>query len=219
MKIADSRRSGTRVTRPRGALVALFVGVVVVLAACAPLPAENRPRAIDRDKVPDLFAAPTTTSPHGTEQGAVCFVLQTTGSETSESACIAARFTDISPRTLFDALAAGPDDELKKEGLTSLVPGDTELLGAEPAQDDPNVLVIDLSSEINSLSSPNNIIAYRQIVETLTNDINDLGADAIRVRVDGKATKIPTDKGQLATADPSDFTADSSGPRSFGKGG
>ena len=209
----------SRTTNPRGVLATLLAGAIALLAACAPLPAENQPRAIDRDKVPDLFAAPTTTAPHGSEQGAVCFVLQTAGSETSDSACIAAMFTDVSPRTLFDALAAGPDDEQKKEGLTSLVPGDTELLGAEPAPDAPGVLVIDLSSEINSLSSPNNTIAYRQIVETLTNDINGLGVHAVRVKIDGKPTKIPTDKGQLATADPSDFTAAGSGSTPFMKAG
>ncbi len=135
----------------------------------------------------------------------MCFVAQTTGSDNSDSECIDVNLEDVSPRTLIDALAAGPDEHQKTRGLTSLVPRDTRLLGAEHAADDPSVLVIDLSSEINSLFSPNNIVAYRQIVETLTNGINGLGVDAIRVKVDGKSTKIPTDKGQLTTADPDDF--------------
>lgn len=176
-----------------------------LLAACAPLPAETTPRAIDREKVPDLFPVPTTTVPTSGEIGVVCFVSQPTETQTSGSKCAGVPVEDVNPRTLIDALAAGPDEKKSDQGITSWVPRDTRLLDAERAGDDATVLVINLSSEINSLSSPNNIVAYRQIVETLTNGINGLGVLAIRVKVEGKPTKIPTDKGQLTTADPSDF--------------
>jgi spore germination protein GerM len=200
-----------------GAVVAA-VGLVLG-AACAPLPAETTPRAIDRGKVPDLFPAPTTTMPASGETGVVCFVSQTSGTENSGSKCKRTALEDVNPRTLIDALAAGPDERARNEGLTSFVPQDTRLLDAERAGDDATVLLVNLSSEINSLSSPNNIVAYRQIVETLTNGVNGLGVHAIRVKVDGKPTKIPTDKGQLTTADPGDFNEVSVGSVPTRRGG
>lgn len=201
--------------------VAAFLTVVALTAgACAPLPAETEPRAIDRERVSDLFPAPTTTVPPSGTTGAACFVEQTGDEQDSGagSRCTGVVLEDINARTLIDALAAGPEEKLREEGLTSFVPQDTRLLDAERAPDDSRILVINLSSEINSLSSPNNIVAYRQIVETITNDVNRLGVYAVRVKVDGKSTKIPTDRGQLATADPDDFNDAATGSASTDTG-
>ncbi|HET8930032.1 MAG TPA: GerMN domain-containing protein [Acidimicrobiales bacterium] len=197
--------------------VVLAIGLAVI-AACAPLPAETTPRAIDREKVPDLFSTPTTTVAVSGEIGVVCFVSQPTDTETSGSKCTGVDLEDVNPRTLIDALAAGPDEQKINQGITSWVPRDTRLLDAVRAGDDATTLVINLSSEINSLSSPNNVVAYRQIVETLTNGINGLGVHAIRVEVDGKPTKIPTDKGLLTTADIDDFNESSFGSASTARG-
>lgn len=193
--------------RVLGLVLALLAALC---ASCAPLPTDKNPRSIDRDRVPDLFPAPTTTVPPSPAEGAICFVSQSPGSGNSDIECIRVNLEEVSPRTLIDALAAGPDEDQKREGLASPIPQDTKLLGAERATDDPQVMVIDLSSAINSLSAPNNTDAFRQIVETLTNPVNDLGIDAIRVEVEGKPTKIPTDRGLLNTASTSDFLSTSS---------
>ncbi len=192
----------------RVSIVAVALAALVGLAAagCAPLPSETAPRAIDRERVPDLFPAPTTTVATAGHFGSVCFVSQVDSADQTESKCIGVMLEDVNPRTLVDALAAGPDEDRREKGLTSWVPQDTRLLDAETSVDDPEILVINLSAEINSLSSPNNIVAYRQIVETLTNGINNLGVRAIRLQIEGKPTRIPTDRGQLITADPGDFT-------------
>lgn len=177
----------------------------IVASACAPLPAENTPRAIDHAKVPELFPDSSTTVPTVGVPGKVCFVPQAGGPEIDELECRTVPLERLSPRTLVDALAAGPDEAQRDEGLATLVPQNTRLLGAVFDPDVTGVMIIDLSNAINQLSSPNNTLAYRQIIETLTDPKNQTGAKAIRVKIDGKFTKIPTDDGPMSQATPENF--------------
>lgn len=178
---------------------------VVSATGCAPLPAQSKPHVIDRGNVKDLFPAPVTTASTG-NVGVVCFVPPATSTVNPNLECPQVQLEQMDPRSLIDALAAGPDNAQRNAGLTTQVPQNTTLLDAE-LDGSTNILTINLSSSINNVSSPNNTLAYRQIVETLTNPANRLGADAVRVRVDGKDTKIPTDAGPLPVATDRDFGA------------
>lgn len=178
---------------------------VIAATACAPLPTQAKPQVIDRHSVRDLFPAPVTTTSSG-NTGVVCFVPPITGTDDPHLECPQVQLEDLDPRSLVDALAAGPDEAQRNAGLTTQVPQNTTLLDAE-LDPSTNVLTINLSSAINNVSSPNNTLAYRQIVATLTNPNNPLGANAVRVRVDGKDTKIPTDAGPLSVATNRDFGA------------
>lgn len=145
--------------------------------------------------------------------GIACFVPQRVNdTDEPELNCGRVAVPQLSAGALVAALAAGPDDRQHALGLTSFVPQNTRVLGVETASD--GVLVVNLSGAINDVSSPNNTLAYRQIVETLTHPRNHLDIDAIRVKVDGKWTKIPTDDGPLTTARPSNFHSSSSSPPS-----
>ncbi len=157
----------------------------------------------------DLFPAPTTTTPASIVQGRVCFVPEDEDEETEspDLECEEVDLEAVSPRFLVDALAAGPDDELRERaGLTSFVPPDTRLLGSDPSHDG-KTLIVNLSEEITDVSSPNNVRAYQQIVWTLTDRENQLGVDSIGVRVEGEQIKIPTESGSQWTAKRSDFIA------------
>ena len=186
----------------------ILVGALTIAgtaSACAPLPAERSPRSIDRTKVPNLFPKASTTLPVTGNYGNVCFVLQGPDASTSTVRCPRLALEARTARTLIEALAAGPNADQREAGLVSLVPQDTKLLGSEMPSDTPGVLMINLSSAMNTLSSPLNIVAYRQIVMTLTDSYNTLDATAIRVEIDGKPTKIPTDDGQLSQASTKNF--------------
>lgn len=178
----------------RAAAVAVTLAAFT-LAACAPIPSETKPHAIDRDKVADLFPEATTTLASGSAVGNVCFVPpQKDNTPVSDWSCdYRVDLPELSVASLIDALAAGPV-EYRDEGVTSLVPPDTRLLGLERSAT-LKIVDIDLSEEIKDVSNPNNVRAYQQIVWTLTDPANRLDIDAVRVRIDGESTKVPTDDG------------------------
>lgn len=193
-------------------IVAVAAGIIALAAACAPLPSEQHPRVINPDKVPDLFPTTSTSEPTSGVIAQVCFVQQSKDGPTipaaddqgddSDVICVAMNVESRTPRALIDALAAGPGEQ-PDIALTSSVPQNTRLLDASSTTG--TTLTINLSSAINDVSSPNNTLAYHQIVETLTHPSNGLGVDRVRVLVDGKQTKIPTDAGAKDVATPDDF--------------
>lgn len=188
------------------AKLATFVGAAaLVVISCAPLPAETTPRAIDRDKVSDLFPASSTTIPSSKVPGNICFVPQEEGTDPSELECEELDLASLTAKYLIDALAVGPDEPLREfKGLTSLVPPDTRLLTSDPGDDD-DTLIVDLSEQIADVSSPNNVRAYQQIVWTLTAPENKLDITSIGVQVEGERIKVPTANGPLWIATRKDF--------------
>ncbi len=177
-------------------------------AGCSPLPAESAPRTIDKSKVSALFSIPTTTLGASAITGKVCFVPQSTDNSHPELECKVTELKSLDVQSLFDALATGPTEPQRKLGLSSYVPRDTRLLGAEADPTDPSVLVINVSKAINIIGSPNNSVAFKQIVQTLTMPANQTDGNsytAVRVKVDGKPIKIPTVNGPVAVAETSDF--------------
>lgn len=199
MNISTVRRVG---------LVALLV--VFAIAGCS-LPAESHPRAIDKAKFPLIFepGASTTTSiaPSQGKIGWVCFVQQQSKEGPARLSCVARKLKAISPDSLFEALAMGPNEEERQiGGFSSPLPGAAKMLGATPVSA-KGVLTVSLSKAMADINSPNNTVAYHQIVKTLTDKRNGLGATAISVKVDGESILIPTDNGPKRIARLSDFDA------------
>lgn len=204
MKSANRRpwRPRHSSTRTRHLVVLAATTLTVTLAGCAPIPAEHTPRTIDPAKVPELF--PTTTSAQASAATRiVCFVLQRVD-EDPKVTCNRQAVAGANVRGLITTLAQGTDDRQHDLGLLSYLPQNTRLIGPDPTPVD-GILTVNLTSAFNEVSSPNNTLAFEQIVLTLTNEANGLGASAIQIEVDGKPIKIQTTTGQVATAGPDDF--------------
>ena len=197
-------------TARRFAAAAMVLIVALAATACS-LSAETSPRAIDKKKLPAILEPnATTTTSVPADQGAwarVCFVQQTNKNTPARLDCTPQRLKKITPESLFEALATGPDPaERKSKGYSSIVPTKAQMLGASNV-DEKGVMTINLSKEVADISSPNDITMYHQIVKTLTDPRNGLGVRAIALKVDGESKKIPTDNGPKSIATDTDFNA------------
>lgn len=194
---------GTRAIRrvPSLALVMILLGIIT--AACA-LPVDHEPRAIETDRLPSLLAqtsSTTTTIPRDSEPVNVYFVQN----ETLVAVPRLVRSRD--PAELLDQLALGPTATEQEKGISGSVPPDTKLLGSSISD---RRLTLDVSQELLGIGSPNDKIAFGQIVVTMVSA--DPTINKVSIRIEGKPTKIPTDDGLVDEAGSSRFLKLINGP-------
>ncbi len=190
--------SHTRERRTVLYTLVILIGVGIFAASCS-LPADNHPRAIERDRLPALLSpnvsSTTTSVPADSPTAAVYFV------KDGRLHKVDRKVRSRSASALLEQLAAGPTDGEKDEGISSAVPPNTKVLSAELSKKD--VLTIDVTKDLVQLASPNNKTAYGQIVFTL---IKSLDVRLVAVNVAGKPTPIATDNGFVDRASLSDFS-------------
>lgn len=180
------------------AVIALLV-FISVASACA-LPTDHQPRAINPKDLSGIGGGTTTTTTTtiaviGATTVGIYLVNPNNQIQSSPR-----RINALTARNVMEQLVAPLTALEKSGGLSSLIPPNTKLLGT--ARDGSHI-TIDLSSEMNDVASPNDKVAYAQIVYTLVN--SGQGITDVSVKIAGKATKIPTDTGAANSAGVSNF--------------
>jgi spore germination protein GerM len=174
----------------RGLASALTLAWLVALGAACSLPADNEPRAIPEENLPEgLQVEVTTTAPApGDETRLVYFVEEPEG----ESARLIAVERSVSPdagwRDVLEIVLAGPEGE---ENRTN-IPPDVELLGAE-LDEETGTLTIDLSEEMRDRAGAQLDLAFGQIVLTVT-EFDEV--DQVRFRIEGEDTPVGVAEGE-----------------------
>lgn len=168
-----------------GVVVALLV--VVALAGCG-LPTDHSPRAISRRDLPGAIdgnpGVTTTTAGPESARVALYFI---------HDQRLTALFRDVadgSPRTVVEALLAGPTTQERARDVVSYIPENTRVLSIDFAPG--GVLVIDLSSEMNDVSGSSARVAYGQLVFSAT---AVAGVSSVAFQTAGHAVEVPTDSG------------------------
>lgn len=179
------------------AVIALLV-FISVASACA-LPADHQPRAINPKNLNGLGSTNSGTTTTTAQPGATKVGIFLVNADNQIQLSYRKINFPSAPNVLEQLLAPLTAQE-KRKGLSSLIPPNTSLLGTTR---DGSLLTVDLSSEMNDVASPNDKVAYAQIVYTLVT--SSLHISDVSIRIAGKATKIPTDNGAANTATVGDF--------------
>lgn len=171
-----------------------FVGLALLAVACS-LPADSKPRAIDRSAVADLNPSttvqPATTPPLGAPT--IELYLFRDNSLTK----IARRTnTGRDINSVLNQLLDGTTDEERADGYTTFIPPQTRLLRVQVSSN--NTLVIDLSKEMDSVGGSTSKAAYAQLVFTATALPN---VSQVQFRTEGNPVAVPTDNGNVPIAD------------------
>ena len=184
------------------------VGVLAVLAAfvagCG-VPKDSSPRPIAQDKVPFGLLGPATTQPGdgGGTSGTLVEVWFVAGQRLQP---VTRTLPDTQPKTVLDALVKGvamgdPD------GLSSAIPQNTAIVSADR---DGGTLVVTLSSEIVSVTGPEQKNAFAQLTFTATGLLNVSGVRFRALDSSGQPQDLepPTDRGnQQGPLTKSDFNS------------
>lgn len=176
----------------RRILVPLVLVLLLALAGCG-IPTDGEPRPLADETA--STAAPTV--PEDAEASATVYLVR--GAESLEAATRGLTGAK-SPSTVVEALLAQPSDEEVASGLSTSIPLGTTAL--EVTQDG-DLVVVDLSDDWESLVQPGALLAYAQVVLTLT----DLGGvERVRFRIEGVGIPAPTiNQGDLDTVDAADY--------------
>jgi spore germination protein GerM len=145
--------------------------LAIVLSGCG-VSEDSEPRLIPVENVPFRLVEPSgaasTTAPPSplTEAVDVYFISRSGDTPTLEATEREVPEAE-DPRSRIEALLSQrPDDTEAAAGLTSSIPRDTTLLGAERLADD--LVQIDLSSNLFDVSGPELVNAFAQLVYTAT---------------------------------------------------
>lgn len=192
-------------SRRRAGSLVLFAAIAIATIGACSLPTDHTPRAIDRSRLPEVLQPEesTTTSAPATNAPAAKLWLIDDG----EVSMVERKVTNLSPKVLIEAIRAPVSKVDKESGRTSYVPPDLRVIGSSF---DNHVLTVNLTDEINNVASPNNKLAYKQMVFTLVDSLPDVRRVAFEI--DGKPTKIPTDSTPRDEAGRSDYNETPSRP-------
>lgn len=176
-------------------LVAVAATLALLGSACG-LDTESEPRTIPSDEVPFGLLAPaqtttTTTEPPDPVPGREFQVFLVNG----DNDLVAAPRTlpaDATVGDLIRALLEGANDDEADSGLRSLISPETRLRGV--SRRDPQVAVIDLSSEFAVPQGEAGILAVAQVVFTATQLTTVTG---VIFSLDGTEIEAPRGNGTL----------------------
>lgn len=164
---------------------ACALGVAIAVAGCG-VPIDDEPRVIDRAAAPPSTETPTTIAGNGSPEVSVYFLrdgrLERQAYPSTDGASLAEAI-----RFVLEPPAEGSD-----AGLSTAVPPATVLRGVEVTQ---GVATIDLSSQMDDISSTAQKEAFAQIVFTAL-DFPEV--TEVRFLIDGELIDAPTDDGNLA---------------------
>lgn len=199
-------------TRPPRLLRAvLATGVALLMASCG-IPADEEPRAIPLEAVPEPAKAPprptTTVDPADPSTQAETVFLVRTGESTGTSGerlepvvidVPTPADSDDLPRVVLERLAKITPAEVGRPGLQNAVPSDTRVLDTRITGD--GVLEVNLANLEQNVESALQRLAIAQIVFTAT-DLTALPVRAVRFFVDGQPVAVPTEGGSSEPGQP-----------------
>jgi spore germination protein GerM len=186
------RRSRRRQLRP-SRLLLLLLPLALLVGACG-IESDSSPRELADDQLPDELqeTSSTTTPTDGspTQPEEVWFL---------SNELLARTTRDVEVREgingAINALLDGPTDQERAAGYTTSIPAGTELLRAQPAEEE-RLLTINLSDELATQQASELRNSVAQIVFTATS-FNSAAIQRVRFQIDGEATSVPGAAGSL----------------------
>ena len=181
--------------RAGGCRATVVVGVLVLLASSCGLPGSGNARPVDADDVPYRLLDPDAPTSIAFDAGALArkpavfwvdgerLFPTATGQSCSER-------TEVLVERLLDTLAAGPSDDGRAEGKSSVVPADA-VLGLVGIDDE--TATVDIATD-TSLSAEQLPVAVGQIVLTVTS-ASSVGS--VVLTSDGEPVQVPLPQGAL----------------------
>ena len=181
--------------RAPGVLTAAFVVLAVLALAASGIPLDGAPRDVTAAEEPFPLTGTTTApqDPPGPGAAVRVFLVAPDGL-LSPSNRSGPSTPGNAVRQLLRGLTQGDIDQ----ALQTRVPNGTSVLGLD-GPDAAGVVVVDLSGEFTEVRGEGQVTAVAQVVYTLT-DV--AGVAAVRFRIEGEDTAVPTQDGTGTTTDP-----------------
>ncbi|MBN2623538.1 MAG: GerMN domain-containing protein [Acidimicrobiales bacterium] len=182
----------------RARIVALTLLVAALAVGCG-IPADEEPRAVSDQTVPEELARPTDPVEEGRSMRATLFftryVDERSGVLVRTERDVATGGAGSAPPTLvLEALLEGVvDGGEQDEGIVTRIPANTVL--ANPPELDGGILTIDLSAAIRGVMGDGAKLAYGQMVCTAT-ELAEV--EAVLFTVEGDPVWPPTGDGETS---------------------
>lgn len=189
---ADQARGRIRQAR---IVVWMAVLALAVAATACSIPTDSKPRVIPREEVAGLNPSTTiepTTTPDPGAPSIKLYLFRDNTLEAVERRTNTAR--DIN--SILTQLLAGTTESERAAGYTTFIPPQTRLLRVQLTTD--RTLIIDLSSEMDTIGGSTSKAAYAQLVFTAT-ALPEVSQ--VQFRTAGTPVSVPTDNGNVPTAD------------------
>ena len=195
-------------TRSRAITALVTLAVLVGLAGCG-VPVDRQPAALSRPGIPFGLLEPTspsttaTTAPSPIEVPVQIFLIGPGSHLSPVARDVPVSAPDLA--TVLGALVVGPTDAEAGAGLSSAIPAQTTILGANISG---GVATINLGGTFDQLVGPPQIQAVAQVVFTasglpgVTGVTFELSGSAVEVPVASGAQVPVADKGQFASLAP-----------------
>ncbi len=187
-------------TRARAALAAVVLLLVGGAAACG-IPADDTPRAISQEQVPDDLDSEGDIADDGQTLLADLYFTRFDGSRDNlvsveREVPTGGSSSTPTPATVLEALLAGvQDDDPGAEDIVNKIPADTALVGQPDLVD--GVLTVDLNSAISGVQGDGARLAYGQMV--CTADALD-EVRGVLFAIEGQPVQAPTGAGETSDA-------------------
>lgn len=183
--------------RPLSARIVLWgtlLALSFALAACS-IPTDSKPRAIDKEEVSALNPSTTiepTTAPSPGAPTIEVYLFRNNTLEAVQRRTNTGR--DIN--SVLQQLLSGTTESERAAGYTTFIPPQTKLIRVQLTTD--RTLIIDLSGEMDTIGGSTSKAAYAQLVFTAT-ALPEVAQ--VQFRTKGTPVSVPTDNGNVPTAD------------------
>jgi spore germination protein GerM len=179
-------------------LVALVLAAAAATAAGCGITADDEPRAISQEQVPDGNGDSVDNTAGGATDNATLYFTRFDGDRTlivpvEVPVPVEAATSTPDPANVLETLLIGrPEDLAAAEGLQTKIPPDTALASPPVLQAD-GTLDVDLTTGIFATQADGARLAYGQIACTAD---ALAGVEAVRFRVEGEPLQAPDGEGQ-----------------------
>lgn len=185
------RQGPERLRRPWRLALGALAGLAVT-AACG-VPQDPAPRILDAGDLPEELAVPstTTTSTQPQEPRQTLYLYFSDG-EVLGQPVQRELATPAGPIAALEALVAGPTEQEATDGLASVIPAETVILGSDLTN---GVLSVNLAEgALEQIEGELQRLAIAQLVYTAT----ELpGIDWLWILIEGEPRALPTDEGDV----------------------
>jgi spore germination protein GerM len=185
------------VSRARARWAVACLVAVGMLGACG-IPADDEPRAISPDSVPDDAEETTPTDASDTLQADLYFTRfdgdRNVLVRTEREVPAGGSSSTPTPATVLEALLAGPQEADASANIVTSIPAGTSLASTMLAGD---ILVVDLNAAISGVQADGARLAFGQMVCTAT-ALAEVGS--VRFTVEGAPLAPPTGDGETSDA-------------------
>jgi spore germination protein GerM len=189
-----------RARHPGRVVLGSLVSLAFAAAAGCGVPADDKPRAISEENLPDDAEGRVDAAEDGQTESADLYFTRSDGERShlvalSRQVPISGPSSDPSPATALEALLEGvsPDDDAD---ITTVIPPGTSL-ASQPMLEGDAVLVVDLTPGINNVRGDAARLAFGQIVCT-ADALAEV--DAVRFEVEGQPLTVPKGDGEASGA-------------------